>query len=94
MKRIVAVMLAIFCLLSMLTYASDQTDNAEWSNIKVPKDEIILIERYINHAWGYANEGVFIDSNGGVYSFDFSEIHGANGETDEQFLDKLQMIRK
>lgn len=94
MKRIVAVMLAIFCLLSMLTYASDQTDNAEWSNIKVPKDEIILIERYINYAWGYANEGVFIDSNGGVYSFDFSEINGANGETDEQFLDKLQMIRK
>lgn len=90
-KKIIAIVSFVLFLASLVSCSSTQSG----SNIEIPDNEIILISRYINYAWGYDNNGIFIDSDGGVYSFDFSqEINNYNqNETDEIFLNKLQTIR-
>ncbi|MDE5945935.1 MAG: hypothetical protein K2G63_01310, partial [Oscillospiraceae bacterium] len=95
MKKIVAVVSSVIFLASLVYCSFTESNNADWSDMEIPDNEIILISRYINHAWGYDNDGIFIDSDGGVYSFDFSqEINNYNhNETDETFLNKLQTIR-
>ena len=46
---------------------------------EVPADEILLVNQYKNFAWGYQDSGYFIDTNGNVYGFSFSEISNSIG---------------
>ena len=47
-------------------------DKAEDAEIEIPEREILLVERRFNRAWGHQDCGYFIDTQGCVYSFDFS----------------------
>lgn len=38
------------------------------------KSDIVLVRNYTNWAWGYVNNGVFIDLSGNAYEFDISDI--------------------
>ncbi len=110
MKRITIIVLSVISLL-LLTCCSDiqsgSTDNGSVNveipekgeipeNIEIPEDEIILVSRYINFASGYDDRGAFIDSSGGIYSFDFSQLiyPCVSDKTDASFLEKLNIIRK
>ena len=92
MKAIASAVLALLtALFSACTFHKNEVLSFE-----LPENEIILINRYVNYAWGYDNSGIFIDSSGGVYSFDFSqEICSYNrDETEGDYLEKLQTISK
>lgn len=71
-------------------------DNDKWANIEIPEDEIVLISRYTNGAWGYVDKGTFICSSGKVYSFDFSKRDDAfqSEETGTKFIEKIRNIKK
>ena len=36
--------------------------------VKLPDDEILLVNRYVNYDGVCIDYGIFVDSNGGVYS--------------------------
>ena len=58
-----------------------------------PEGEIVLISRHVNYAWGYNDAGIFVDSAGYVYTFDFSaENIGYGGRGD--LLEKLELLRR
>lgn len=40
-----------------------------------PKDLIILVDMHSNYAWEPVNCGKYLDSNGYIYEFDFSDIN-------------------
>ncbi len=40
----------------------------------VINQDIVFISQYSNFAWGYQNYGSFIDKNGDLYKFDFSDL--------------------
>ena len=63
--------------------------------VKLPEDSIILISERSNYAWGYYCSGIFIDSKGDVYSYDFSSLscYRANHDT-MSLLEKLEIVRK
>ena len=71
-KKITFTLLIIFgILISVYLYIS--CSKKVWKDLEVPSDEILLIDQRKNYAWDFQHDGIFIDSEGGVYSFDFSE---------------------
>ena len=58
----------------------------------LPDDgRIFLINEYSNYAWGFQDNGVFLDTNGDVYRFEF----GKNGGTgDMTFGEMLGLFKK
>lgn len=68
------------------------------SNIEQPTDylesegEIVLISRHVNYAWGYDDCGVFVDSSGNVYPFDFHAQYGGLSKSNN-LVQKLDFIR-
>lgn len=62
--------------------------------VEVPENEIIVISRNLNYAWGYQDMGFFITSNGNVYSFNFSQdMHGKSSyNPDKTFMQKLNLL--
>lgn len=61
-------------------------------HVELPKDTIILDIRSANWAWGYADSGVFVDTDGGVYRYDFSTpVHPGHYE---DHMNKLYDIRE
>lgn len=57
--------------------------------------EILIISQYINFAEGYQDEGMFIDSNGGVYFYSFSQpTYNLNDFAEEDYMAKLKVIQK
>lgn len=56
--------------------------------------EIFLISRYTNYAWGYDDRGMFADTNGDVYSFDFSNSITKNYSTEDDTIKKFDIVRK
>ena len=60
---------------------------------RTPEGEIVLISRYVNYAWGYDDTGVFVDSAGNVYPFDFRVQYGGLGGRSD-LVTKLELIRE
>lgn len=54
--------------------------------------EIFLISRYVNYAWGYDDKGIFADTGGDVYAFDFSMEIGS-GSYKENMIEKFDILR-
>ena len=63
------------------------------SNIK---SEIMLVERSTNYAWGHHDHGLFVDTEGKVYGFDFSRYptYMAYDENALTFVERLEIIRE
>ena len=58
-----------------------------------PAGEIVLISRYVNYAWGYDDDGFFVDSAGYLYTFDFrAEYGGLGGRSD--LAEKLRLVQQ
>lgn len=47
-----------------------------------PKDLIILVDMYSNYAWEPVNRGKYLDNNGYIYEFDFSDINVFDSDFD------------
>ncbi|MBD5445108.1 MAG: hypothetical protein HDR29_06095 [Lachnospiraceae bacterium] len=77
----------------MLTSCGKVTGN-DSVNFPLPQTaEIFLIDRYVNYAWGYQDDGIFINTSGAVYAFDFGMTTLNHGTSDEQLLEKFDIIR-
>ncbi|MGN0346585.1 MAG: hypothetical protein ACI4DU_04795 [Lachnospiraceae bacterium] len=64
-------------------------------DVTYEEDQIIIINRYVNYAAGYQDEGFFIDVNGRVYFYCFSQlVYQEVPDTDEDFLIKLKDIQQ
>ncbi|MBR5090237.1 MAG: hypothetical protein IK093_12485 [Ruminiclostridium sp.] len=59
----------------------------------LPENEIFLISERTNYAWGHEDHGIFLDTSGNVYSFDFAGS-GYGLEGDITLRDKLELFRK
>ncbi|MBP5264746.1 MAG: hypothetical protein J6Z33_10305 [Lachnospiraceae bacterium] len=58
------------------------------------ENEILLVNRRTNFAWGHYDGGWFIDAQGGFYFFDFNDTYpGFGGEEDLSFIERLRIIR-
>lgn len=85
---------AIACVLLLSACKSNNaghtTDTADQ-----PKNQIVLVERYLNYAEGYQDRGSFIDLNGNVYEFDFSTYtyDDSNRKDGSEFICELEEIR-
>ena len=87
MKKI---LLAIGMMSLMLTSCGKITGN---DSEGLPQTaEIFLIDRYKNSAWVYQDKGIFIDTSGAVYAFDF-ERSPHHIIPDEQLLLKFDIVR-
>ncbi len=64
--------------------------------VEVPENEILTISRYQNFAYGYQDAGIFICTDGNVYSFNFSKnVYGKDFDNSEEMLvKKLKLIMK
>ena len=80
--------------------AEGEADNEEGdleTNVEVPENEIFLIERYSNMAWGYQDRGYFFDTNGYCYVFDFAKNISAylrEGEEPMSLIEKCELVRE
>ena len=58
------------------------------------ENEILLVNRRTNFAWGHYDGGWFIDAQGRVFSFNFNDMYpGHGGEEDLSFIERLKIIR-
>ncbi len=89
MKKI---LLVISILGLMLTSCGKVTGNDSESDSLPQAAEIFLIARYKNYAWGYQDQGIFIDTSGAVYAFDFG-ILSYGIKSDDQLFFKFDIIR-
>ncbi|MCM1112774.1 MAG: hypothetical protein NC399_05925 [Muribaculum sp.] len=55
--------------------------------------EIFLIDRYTNYAWGYQDHGIFMDTSGAIYAFNFGIMPRKHSASDEQLFLKFDVIR-
>ena len=64
-------------------------------DVEVPKHEILLVKRRSNMAWGYQDQGYFIDTDGCVYRFDLaaSPVISETGEK-LSLIESLKVIRE
>lgn len=73
------------------------TPKEDYSKVKLPEDKIIFIDAYSNYAWGYADDGIFIDTNGDVWSYDFSQYYYPHYDEDKEdvveHLDRDDLFR-
>ncbi|MBR6478042.1 MAG: hypothetical protein IKS85_06310 [Lachnospiraceae bacterium] len=60
------------------------------------KSEIMLVERSTNFAWGHHDHGLFVDTEGKIYGFDFSRYptYMAYDENAITFVERLEIIRE
>lgn len=91
MKKIAIIVLSIILLVVLAVGVSKYMHHKNVNELELPADEILLVNRYINYDGVCIDYGIFVDSNGGVYSFDLSQY--GSGETVEEFLEELQAIR-
>ena len=81
------------CIISlMLTSCGKAADNDSESSSLPRTSEVFLIDRYVNYAFGYQDEGIFVDTGGAVYAFDFGRtiLHSTS---EEQMFAKFDLIR-
>ena len=63
-------------------------------NIQLPKEvQVCLVEGYLNFAWGYQERGLFLDTTGELYAYDFSRSD-RYGTAGEGMLEKFVVIRE
>lgn len=67
-------------------WKSEVTFKEKVSQKSVPTDHIVFVERYQNLAWGYQDNGSFIDCWGNVYEFDYSDRGSMSEEEFQQAL--------
>ena len=90
MKKCLIVIAMISLVLS--SCGSDISSSLEESVTMPQTAEIFLIDRYVNHAWGYVDKGLFMDTSGAVYAFNFGmQIY--HNTSDEHMLEKFNIIR-
>ncbi|MBP5282056.1 MAG: hypothetical protein J6Z22_06110 [Lachnospiraceae bacterium] len=60
------------------------------------ESEILLVERSTNYAWGCYDKGLFVDTHGKVYPYDFSRYGSAMDVRDFSlsFVERLEIIRE
>lgn len=60
------------------------------------KSEILLVERSTNFAWGHYDHGLFVDTEGRIYGFDFSRYptYVEYDENELTFVERLEIIRE
>lgn len=84
--------LLFFCVTRWKTSDERGTDG---QRVVSDEAEILIISQYINFAEGYQDEGVFIDSNGGVYFYSFSQpTYNLNKIAEEDYISKFKVIQK
>lgn len=91
MKKIVTIVLSVMLLVVLGVGVSKYMHHKNVDGVEIPEDEILLVNRYVNYDGVCIDYGIFVDSNGGVYSFDLSEP--GVGRTYEELLEELQAIR-
>lgn len=95
MKRICLALLCM-CMMIVTWGCNIKKDNdITLKEYKEPEENfIVFIDRHINYACGYVDFGKFIDSNGNVYSYDYSTYNYNDGDfkTDSDFIDALYEI--
>ncbi len=71
----------------------DNDEPEKEEETELPENTIVVVNYHINEAWGYAHNGMFIDSEGEVYlfSFDQEEYRGV-GNT--PMMEKLEIIHQ
>lgn len=92
--QMIMVLMYIFVICICSIACGDNENNSEKiAAIELPEDEIIFISRY--QAWdlGYLDSGYFVDTDGAVYAFDFSQYTYDMQNDEELFLKKLWVIR-
>lgn len=68
---------------------------ADISQREYDENQIVIINRTENYAYGCQDNGIFIDGKGRVYCFDFSQlIYPEIMGTDAEFMKKLKDIQK
>lgn len=87
--------MSVLILALMRCYNVKKRDNTDISNIAYDEEQILIINRTENYAYGYQDEGIFIDVKGRVYFYCFSQlIYQETPDTDTEFLEKLRDIQK
>lgn len=80
--------ITVLCLILVLLGLNSCMVNNEKNTKEIPKKGIVLVWQYVNGAWGYENKGTFVDINGNVYTFDFSDyIDISQEETVQRLLE-------
>lgn len=92
---IIIILLLVVGISLFLFFTHQKQEDAEQEDVELPPDEILLISQYTNYAWGYQNNGVFLDSKGDLYSFDLAEnsYNLLINATDAEFIKVLHTIR-
>lgn len=91
MKRFI-ILIAMFSI--ALSSCGSETASSLKENFPLPQTaEIFLIDRYENHAWGYEDRGVFMDTTGAVYAFNFG-MQYSHSTSDEQMIEKFSIIQE
>lgn len=84
-------LLSLLTLMLLLLITLSACDEDLKSDYEAPEDQAVLFEyRYINHAWGYAENGWLIDSEGNMRSFSLPEnfrIPDSTGYISQEDLD-------
>ncbi|MBR1864651.1 MAG: hypothetical protein IJ806_11260 [Ruminococcus sp.] len=75
--------------------ATDGEDTVQEGPAPVTADTggIVLIYEYTNYAWGFVNNGYFIDSDGNVYGFDLPPAVSYTAK-DVPLVEQLKMIKE
>ncbi|MGN0131077.1 MAG: hypothetical protein ACI4AA_01405 [Lachnospiraceae bacterium] len=69
--------------------------NVDTSHVEYDENQILIINRTVNYAAGYQDEGIFIDVKGRVYFYCFSQlIYQENPDTEVDFIEKLKDIQE
>lgn len=94
----IGAMLVVSILIFALVRGNDSEKdiNEDASHVEYDENQILIINRTVNFAEGYQDEGIFIDVKGRVYFYCFSQLIYNLNElgTDVQFLEKLKDIQK
>ena len=91
MKKSIIIMAMLNIVLSLCGCGT--SPNMEESFPLPQTAEIFLIDRYEGHVpWVYSDSGLFMDTSGAVYAFDFG-MKGSHYTTDDQMLEKFNIIR-
>ena len=92
MKKSIIIMAMLSIVLSLCGCGT--SSNMEESFPLPQTAEIFLIDRHENHVWGSFDSGLFMDTSGAVYAFDFSmPLQGSHYTTDDQMFEKFNIIR-
>lgn len=75
---------------------ADATKFSAQDNEGDGKSEIMLVDRSTNFAWGHYDRGLFADTEGKIYGFDFSRypIYVEYDENELTFVERLEIIRE